>query len=175
MTATGDVDNALFEALFENALKPTHALDVELARAGYDRQKPVGRYPGPVLVACLQAAARVLQPGVPEPEAFRVFGRSFVEGFRRTILGKVATTALPILGPARFLPRLPGRFAAIRGDATVSVVVQDRHADITFVDPLPLGPFFAGVLEVALKLSGATAPRIDLHPNTVGYVLEAHW
>lgn len=162
-----DVDNALFEGLFVRALEVSGPLADELVRLGYSSS---------VLVACLQAAHRVLAPGSSEAEALHQFGTRFVEGFRQTILGRVATTALPILGPARFLQRLPGRFRSVRHDASVTVESTGATAaKLVFTDPAPLGPFFAGVVESALRLSGAAAPRVEVTTTPTGYVLSARW
>ncbi len=171
-----EVDNALFEGLFVRALEVSGPLTNELARLGYDVKRPQPGYPASVLVACLGAAHRALAPDRDESEALRQFGTRFVEGFRQTILGRVATTALPILGPARFLQKLPGRFRSIRHDATATVESTGaRSARLVFTDPVQLGPFFAGVVESALRLSGAASPRVEVIPSATGYVLMATW
>jgi|JI10StandDraft_1071094.scaffolds.fasta_scaffold42712_3 uncharacterized protein (TIGR02265 family) len=171
-----DVDNALFEGLFVRALAVSGPLADELAALGYDLKRPQPRYPASVLVACLGAAHRGLAPELEEGEALRQFGTRFVEGFRQTILGRVATTALPILGPARFLQKLPGRFRSIRHDASVTVEATGAHsARLVFNDPVPLGAFFAGVVESALRLSGAASPKVEVTSSATGYSFVATW
>lgn len=171
-----DIDNALFEGLFVRALEVSGPLVDELARHGYDLKQLQPSYPAPVLVACLRAAHRELAPTLDEGEALRQFGRKFVEGFRQTILGRVVTTALPILGPAMFLQRIPGRFRSIRHDATVTVeATGPGSATLVFTDPAQLGDFFAGVVESALRLSGVTSPKVEVHPSATGYSLLASW
>ncbi len=172
----GLVSQALFEGLFGRGLTVDATLDGVLRQHGYDTKKLLDRYPGPVFAACVEAARAHLHGDVPVEEGLRALGRAFVGGFRQTILGAVATTALPILGPARFLPRVPGRFATVRPDASVSVeVTSPSTARLTFVDPLPLGGFFAGVIEGALRLAKAPSPQIVLVTQPGGYRLEVSW
>lgn len=174
--AAGSVDNALFEGLFCRALDVSGPLEEELRRLGYDRQRPVARYEGAVLAACVAEARRATYPALDEAEGLRQLGLRFVDGFRQTILGRVATTALPLLGPARFLPRLPGRFRSLRLDASVTVeLLGPASARLQFVDPLPLAHFFGGAVEGALKLGGAKTPRVEVTPGTGGYALTATW
>lgn len=169
------VDNALFEGLFVRALDASGAFAAELAAAGYDRAAPVASYDGAVLVACLEVGHRHVYRALDAREAERELGRRFVGGFQQTILGRVVTTALPLLGPARFLPRLPTRFASLRRDASVEVkMTGPQSAQLTFADPWPLGAFFAGVLSAALGLA-KVSPRVDVHELPGGYRLDVAW
>ncbi len=171
-----DVDNAMFEALFQRLLVPSAALASELARAGYDTKVPVPRYPGPVFAACLDLARQHVVPQLERDAGLKELGRRFVAGFRQTILGRIATTALPILGPARFLPQVPKRFASLRSDAhVVCRITSPQSAELSFEDPLPLGPFFAGVIEAALDVARARNAQTQLRPTPSGYVVDARW
>lgn len=174
---SGDVDQALFEGLFGRALEVDATLASALMTHGYDTRRPLhARYAGQVFATCVEAARAHLYADVPPDEGLRQLGLAFVGGFRQTILGKVVTTALPILGPARFLPKLPGRFRSVRSDASVVVDVTSPHtATLVFTDPLPLGPFFAGVVEAALRLAKAQQPTVALTPTPSGYRLDASW
>jgi uncharacterized protein (TIGR02265 family) len=176
MAKREDVDNALFEALFSPPKELPASLEAEFLRLGYDRHHAVGRYSGEVFARCLHAAAGALHPTLTVELGLRELGHEFVAGFRETILGRVATFALPMLGPARFLPRLPTRFASIRTDASAKVMVAGPNsATLDFTDPQPVGPFFAGVVERALHLAGASAPHVAVTTRVGGYVLEASW
>jgi uncharacterized protein (TIGR02265 family) len=173
---TGDVDQALFEGLFGRALTVDATLAAALRGHGYDVSRPLDGYPGRVFAACVEAARAHLHPSLPHEEGLRLLGQAFVKGFRETILGKVVTTALPILGPANFLPRLPGRFRSIRSDASVVVEVKSpSSATLVFTDPQPLGGFFAGVIEAALRVAKAEQPVVRLSSTPSGYRLDVTW
>lgn len=168
-----DVSQAIFEALFSEA---DATLAEALGRQGYDVKAPKTRYPGAVFAACVEAARAHLHPTLPTDEGLRALGRAFVSGFRKTILGRVVTSALPILGPARFLPRMPARFASIRSDATVTVELKGpTTARLTFKDPLPLGAFFGGVIEEVLRFARSPEPRVSVTRTSSGYLLDVSW
>lgn len=171
-----DIDHAMFEGLFVRALSADGAFAAELARVGYDTKAPAGSYSGPVFLQCLDLACGHVLPGQSRDEALRELGRRFVSGFRQTLVGRIATTALPLVGPARFLPQVPRRLASLRHDARVECsLTGPTSAALTFHDPLPLGPFFAGVLEAALRVAGATTPRTVVTARPDGYVITATW
>lgn len=173
---SGDIAQALFEGLFGRAVEVDATLAAALTAKGYDPRRPLERYPAAVFAACVEATRVHLHPSLSREEGLRLLGQAFVRGFRETILGKVVTTALPILGPARFLPRLPGRFRSIRSDATVVVeVTSAQTATLVFTDALPLGPFFAGVLEAALRFAKAEHPKVVLSVTPTGYRLDVSW
>lgn len=173
---SGGVDNALFEGLFCVALDVSGELEAELKRLGYDRRNPEGAYDGAIFVACLDTVRRQRYADKTSAEGFHALGADFVRGFRETILGRVVTTALPILGPERFLPRLPGRFKSIRHDASAEVkLLGSNTAELTFTDALPVGHFFAGVVEAALRLAKAKDAHVDVKNATGGYVLYVSW
>ncbi len=176
MTLTHEVSHAMFEGLFARAVTVSAELARELKACGYDVANPDAGASGAVFSACVEAARRNLHPTKSPDEGQRELGRSFVRGFRETILGRVVTTALPILGPARFLPRVPGRLGSLRSDATVSVLVTGAtSATLHFADLQPLASFFAGVIEGALLYSKARAPRVVVTLAPGGYRLDATW
>lgn len=176
MTLTHEVSHAMFEGLFARAVTVSPELAGELKACGYDMANPEAGASGAVFCACVEAARRTVHPTKSPDEGQRELGRAFVRGFRETILGRVLTTALPIVGPVRFLPRVPGRLASLRRDATVSVTVNGpTSATLHFADRQPLSSFFAGVIEGALLYSKARAPRVVVTVAPGGYRLDATW
>jgi uncharacterized protein (TIGR02265 family) len=176
MPLTHDVSHAVFEALFARAVPVSVELARELKACGYDVERPEAGASGDVFTACVEAARRSVHPTRAPDEGQRELGRAFVNGFRETILGRVVTTALPVLGPSRFLPRIPGRLASLRRDATVVVTLTGAtSAALHFTDAQPLSSFFAGVVEGALVFSKARAPRVGVTLQPGGYRLDATW
>lgn len=176
MTLLHEVSQALFEGLFARAVPLSPELARELKQCGYDVEHPEAGASGATFAACIEAARLSIHATKPADEGQRELGRAFARGFRETILGRVVTTALPILGPGRFLPRVPGRLASVRRDATVVVkVTGPTSASLHFVDPQPLSSFFAGVIEEALRFSKAREPRVVVTLEPGGYRLDATW
>ncbi|MDP3235759.1 MAG: DUF2378 family protein [Myxococcales bacterium] len=173
---THEVSHAMFEGLFARAVTVSAELARELKACGYDVKNPDTGASGAVFSACVEAGRRSVHPTKSPDEGQRELGRAFVRGFRETILGRVLTTALPILGPVRFLPRVPGRLASLRRDATVTVTVTGAtSASLQFADLQQLSSFFAGVIEGALLYSKARSPRVVVTLEPGGYRLDATW
>ncbi|HYV47736.1 MAG TPA: DUF2378 family protein [Myxococcaceae bacterium] len=100
------VDGSLFEAL-ARVLQPQGAYAEELRAAGFDVRAPKMRYPNEVLVATLDITHKHLYPDLTREQAHRRVGQRMVGSFFDTIFGKVVRTLLQVLGPERFLVRLP--------------------------------------------------------------------
>lgn len=165
-------DASLLEGLFGPAIDVSPELAAALAEKGFDRRRVRPRYSDRVFEDCLEVGWRHRFPTLPREQAFHALGRGFVEGFRQTILGKVLTVALPLVGPNTLLNRVPGRLRGLRADMVVSLGAagEGRHT-LVVRDTVQVGDFFAGVLETALGLSGAKASvTCTLRPD--GYVLE---
>jgi len=100
------VDGSLFEAL-ARTLQPEGAFAEELRAAGFDVRAPQMRYSNEVLNATLDITHKHVYPDLTREEAHRRVGQRMLSTFYETILGKVLRTLLQVLGPERFLARVP--------------------------------------------------------------------
>ncbi len=152
------VQSTVFEGLFRRALKPTPALVEELRRIGYDPERPKTEYPMPVWSDCLEAARRHVYPTLSRAEGMEALGRDFANGYLETIVGKVIGAALPLLGPARALRRLPNYFTTARTDVTLTVDMEgDRRARVRVADPYPMPEMLVGIIIAGLRKTGVEA------------------
>lgn len=166
-------DNALFEALFERALEVSPELEKDLKAVGFDRQRPRARYPSRVLFDALEVARRHHMPMHQPDDGMRQLGHAFVSGFRETILGKVMTAALPLLGPRVLLSKVPGRLQRLRSDMAVELkTLGEGHFAFDVRDPVPVGTFFAGVVQAALGIAGAKDVKVGHAVRPGGYTLD---
>jgi uncharacterized protein (TIGR02265 family) len=141
-------DGSLFEAL-ARALQPEGAFADELRAAGFDVRAPKLRYTTDVLIATLDIAHRRLYPDLGRDEAHRRVGQRMVGTFFDTILGKVIRTLLQVLGPERFLVRLPK--IAPMGTTGLSIRVErpaPGEVRLFFRGQNPSPPFIAGCMEM---------------------------
>lgn len=169
-------DNGLFEGLFVRALDVTGPLEVELRRLGYDRRRPEPRYPTAVFVACVDATRRALHPTLQVDAGLRLLGTAFFTGFRETILGRVFTGAVGVIGPRRLLGRIPRQMQSARGGVCCRLVEHGPTSyDLAIEDPAPLGPFFAGAVTTVLEAAGAHGVAVTVAPKPGGYDLQARW
>ncbi|HLT31976.1 MAG TPA: DUF2378 family protein [Myxococcaceae bacterium] len=100
------VDSTLFEAMFVRTLTPTGAFAEELRQTGFDLAQMQPKYPAPIWRRCVEVARRHTYPELPKEEGMRQLGRDFMKGYYGTLLGKVVSAAMPLIGLERTLNRL---------------------------------------------------------------------
>lgn len=171
MANTDGTDNSLFEGLFARA-PVSGALEQQLKQCGYDRQRPQPKYSSAVFRECLEAARRDRHPELTPGDGLRALGHSFVADFQQTILGRVMTGALPLLGPRTLLARVPGRMQRLRADTLVTLQKLSPDEFVLEVrDRVQVGDFFAGVLEQALRVTGAVGARVTAASRPDGWAI----
>lgn len=148
-------DNSAFEGLFQRALKPAGAFAEELRAAGYDLRQPRPKYPTRVWRDCLGVALRHVHAGKPPEQGMRLLGHAFIDGFSDTIMGKLVSVALPLLGPDRITQKFPKYWEATRPGVKIETIVENANRRrLVFRDPHPMPDFVAGIIEAALERAG---------------------
>jgi len=150
-------DNSAFEGMFARALKPTGQFLEELKAVGYDPAKPQIRYPSSVWSASLEVARRHCFASLARDEGMRALGRRFVEGWFETIAGRFMAAAMPLVGTAGVINRLPRYWATVRKDTKVEVHREDeRRWRIVYRDAHLNPEFCAGIIQAAGKHTKST-------------------
>ncbi|ATB28321.1 DUF2378 family protein [Melittangium boletus] len=147
------VPSSVFEGLFIRGLAPHGALARALVAEGYDPRCPEMDYPIGVWKRCVIQARRMVYGELNDADAHRLLGRKLCEGFSETLVGRVAAVALPMIGPARVMERLP-RYFAMMGRPDIEfqlVVLNDRERRVCISDVHNRPEFVAGSMEVALE------------------------
>ncbi len=144
---------SMFEGLFVRSLKPTGAFKEALKARGYDLDRQLPRYPMKVWVDCLDLASAELYPGLALPQAWEQLGRSFIEGYFRTPVGKMISTTLPFLNPKLFVGRVPRFMTTGMDHADLALEWQgEKQAVLTLRDVARLSShLMAGVLAVCFE------------------------
>ncbi len=169
-------EGSLFEALFERVLKPTGAFADELRRIGYDPAKTLAKYPTRVWLEAVEIACRFAFPGLARPQAMRRVGRTVVEGFLGTLVGKVIGVGIPLIGPERAIMRLPTYISAGRKDLEIEVTMEaKRRARVVVVDAFAVPEFMAGVIEAGMEKAGVTAKVEIVEVALPRYQLGVSW
>jgi uncharacterized protein (TIGR02265 family) len=171
------IPSSVFEGLFVRGLEPHAALARALAAEGYDPKCPEMDYPIQVWKRCVALARDLVYGELSDAEAYRLLGRKLSAGFANTLVGRVAAVALPMIGAARVVERLP-RYLTMMGrpDLVVQLVpVGERARRITFLDLHNRPELVAGALEVALE--GAHAqPLVSVEDRShLGFRLLVRW
>ena len=153
---------SVFEGLFGRALRPAGAFADALREAGYDPARPLRAYPTRVWQDCL-AVARTHAFGALGPaEADRALGRAFIEGFLRTLMGRMLWVALPVLGPHSALAKLERGWSAAQPHTAVRVErLGEGHWRVTLRERGIMPDFCAGIVDGLLRRAG-TEPRITV-------------
>jgi uncharacterized protein (TIGR02265 family) len=147
------IPSSVFEGLFVRGLEPHRHLAQALEAEGYDPRCPEVDYPVAVWKRCVALARDLVYGQLGDSEAYRLLGRKLTEGFSDTLVGRVAAVALPMIGAARVMERLP-RYLAMMGRSDVEVrmvSVGERVRRVTVSDTHNRPEFYAGALEVALE------------------------
>lgn len=168
---------SVFEGLFVRGLEPNPALAQALAAEGYDPRCPEVHYPVTVWKRCVERARQLAYGELGDLDAYRILGRKLTEGFADTLVGRVAAVALPMIGPARVVERLP-RYLAMMGrpDLEVKLVaVGERARSISVPDQYNRPEFIGGALEVALERAHVR-PIISVEERSLqGFRLLVRW
>jgi len=171
------VPASVFEAMFVRGLKAEGRLVQELEALGYHMKQPEVDYPIALWQRTVAVARQVAYAKLGEEDAYRQLGRQFGRGFSETLIGRVAVVALPMIGPARALERLP-RYLAMVGRADIEVTlspVGDRGRRLHLTDRYNRPDMMAGSLEHMLELT-SVQPRITVEERSAeGYRLLIRW
>ncbi|MFY1830585.1 DUF2378 family protein, partial [Myxococcus fulvus] len=95
------IPTSVLEGLFVRGLKVSGRLVEELEALGYDIKRPEVDYPVQVFQRAVLLARQEVFGELTDEEAYRRVGRTLVDGFASTLVGRVAAVALPMIGPAR--------------------------------------------------------------------------
>jgi uncharacterized protein (TIGR02265 family) len=157
-------------------LKVQGALREELKAAGFDPERLEVSYPLSLFTRCVQLVRTHLFPQLTESQVYWELGRRTMEGFRATLAGMVVTAAIPMLGPARYLKRIPehAKVGGLKMDVT-PVPVGEREYRLEFRRTLVTPEFAAGLIDVGLELA-KVKPRIEARRvDAEGFDLLIHW
>jgi uncharacterized protein (TIGR02265 family) len=150
---------SFFVALFTHGLRVQGPLADALLEAGFDAHRPKGEYPIEVWNEAMRLAWQHLCPQKSQEQAYREFGKRFFDGFSQTLVGSVLAVGLPVLGPERFLRRLPQYMKVDTYSYRVEArEVAPRHWLLVFRnDPDAKPDFIAGLVESSLLRIGTQA------------------
>ncbi|WNG39818.1 DUF2378 family protein [Archangium violaceum] len=176
-TAQPRVPSSVFEGLFVRGLEPNSELARALMAEGYDPRCPEVDYPVQVWKRCVAIARDQIYGKLSDADAYRLLGRKLIEGFADTLVGRVAAVALPMIGAARVMERLP-RYLAMMGrpDLTVHLVtVGERARRVSIPDTHNRPELIAGAIEVGLERAHVQ-PIISVEERShLGFRLLVRW
>jgi uncharacterized protein (TIGR02265 family) len=177
-TLSGRVtQGSFFEGLFVRALGAQGALADALRTVGVDVRRLQPSYSIEVWNEALEVAWKQCFPDLDRESAYRELGRQLAHGFIRTLVGKVVDVSLPLLGPERFIQRIPSLTRLDTFDYEVEVErLEARRYRVSYRrDPDAKPDFMAGLFEVGLRKAGVDPRVVVTMREPSGFDLELSW
>lgn len=183
-TTTSVTEEVVFdssvEGLFRRALgrQMTPRCRARLKEAGLDLETKLRpKYPRTKYYEFVNIAAEELFPGKPREQAHDALGRSFVDGFQETLIGRTVVAMARLLGPKRTLARMTQNMQSSNNYMKTSLV---EHAptrfEITLTQVSGAPGYFRGVLQRAMEIAGAVNPKVTtLEATGPGAVYRVEW
>lgn len=168
---------SFFEGLFIRALAAEGAFADALRTVGVDVRRLQPRYPIEVWNEALEVAWKHRFSHLAREAAYRELGRQLAHGFLRTLVGKVVDVSLPLLGPERFIQRIP---ALSKLDAFEYQVQVERLSERRFrvsyrEDPDAKPDFMAGLFEAGLRKTGVEPVVEVTKREPTAFEVELRW
>ena len=128
------------------------------AEAGFDEARPSKDYP----LATFDAVVKLLAAELFEGDEARL-GVAVLERYQHSLLGKAIFPLIRLIGPMRFLKRVPFAFRQVNNFAEVTVqVTSARSCVIEHNEVGAIPQYFRGVLQTAGDLLCLPAFRCEL-------------
>jgi uncharacterized protein (TIGR02265 family) len=168
---------SFFEGLFVRALGVQGNVADALRTVGVDVRHLQASYPIEVWNEALEVAWKQCFAHLERESAYRELGRQLAYGFIRTLVGKVVDVSLPLLGPERFVQRIPSLSKLDTFDYEVEVVkLGERRYRVSYRnDPDAKPDFMAGLFEVGLRRTGVEPSVVVTMREPTGFDLEMSW
>lgn len=116
------------------------------------------RVPGP---SPSGLARQHLYPTLSEDAGRAELGRAFARGFQQTMIGRVISVAIPLLGPAGYLKRFPSHMKMSEASGLTVVEVGPKAFRLEFRQTPVVPGFLAGLLESGVRAT-RVVPRVVL-------------
>ena len=168
------------EGLFIKGLgaRVTPGLHTELKAVGLDlKGKLLPAYSRKVWNAAIPLAASHVWPELAVAEAHVRLGRTIIDGFKQTLLGKALAGMTKILGPMRTLGRMRKNLRT-GGNYNKTNLFADGPSDVRFWinEPFIHPGYVQGLLQGTLEISGARNATVEvISVDTEGALYRVRW
>lgn len=120
-------------------------------------------YPQRVWIEVLSFVARELHPGLPLEAAVAAVGRSFMDGYAETMVGRAMVAMTRLLGPRRTLERVNRQFRTGNNFTETRLTLVSGTEYHLWVNEVRLAGWYVGILSRGLELAGGKAVQVELH------------
>lgn len=174
--AQAQVPAVVWESLFVHGLQLEPPVLEALRAEGFDPKRLEASASLERFGRCMRVVHAHLFPAWDEAQVDRELGRRTMQGFASTLLGKVLTTGFPLLGPVRYLRRMPEHVKVTGVDMQVALVtLAEREHRLEFRRTRVSPAYAAGLVERGLELTGVR-PDVQVQPHDeLGFDLLTRW
>jgi uncharacterized protein (TIGR02265 family) len=169
-----------FESLFSQEVRPliTPALDAEFKKRGVNLDKSFQpAYPIEVWVELIDLLCTTLYPQDSKEAAQWKLGRSTIEGFSHTLVGKAAFAFMRLVGPVRSVERAARSYASTNNYTKIDLQrVGPTCFEFKLNEKHTLPEYDMGILEAVLERVGAKQPQVTmLKKDAESFTLKLEW
>jgi uncharacterized protein (TIGR02265 family) len=134
-----------------------------LKAIGLDLRKPLEpAYPLDTWFAVMRFGARLIAPGLPEPEQLEQLGRRFIDGYEQTLVGRALLASMRVLGPRRTLERMSRNFRSGNNYTETRLEPKGPTDYELWFNQVRSTDFYRGMLEAGLTRTNAKALQVRL-------------
>lgn len=174
--AESQVPAVIWESLFVRGLQLEAPALEALRTEGLDLHHLPASASLELFSRCVRVVHAHVFPGLSEAQVYRELGRRTMQGFLSTLLGRVMATGFPLLGPVRFLKRMP-QTVKVTGVQmhVVHVPLGEQEHRLEFRSTRVTPEYAAGLVERGLELSGAQPQVQAQRQDALGFDLLVRW
>jgi uncharacterized protein (TIGR02265 family) len=173
---TSITQGSAVEGLYVRALQPTGAFADELRALGVDVKRLEPTYPTAVWQASIEVARRHVAGHLPQDAGYQLLGEKFIGGFFDTLVGKMISIGLPLLGPGKTLQRLARTWASAQPHLKVETLQESEQSwRITLRERGINADFCAGIFLGGLQRTGVK-PDVQVVERSADHcVIQVRW
>lgn len=161
-------EKLIFAQTFEGLLRSmgprlTSELKQGMRERGFDcEQRLRPAYSIDVFCDVIEYLAASLYPTLPLDDGIAQLGRTFMDGFGETLIGRAMLGLLWVIGPVGSLKRVTQNFRTANNYSVTRLTQIGPRRYELWVNELRMPGWYVGIISRGLELAGAQRPRVSL-------------
>lgn len=161
-------EKLIFAQTFEGLLrslsgKLTPALTAGLRERGLDPGATLlPAYPRQVFTDVISFVARELHPGLSPDAGVIAVGRTFMDGYGETMIGRAMMAMMRLIGPRRTLERVTRQFRTGNNYSETKLIAVGATEYHLWVNEVRLPGWYIGIVSRGLELAGGLDVKVEL-------------
>jgi uncharacterized protein (TIGR02265 family) len=119
-------------------------------------------YPQQVFTDVISFVARELHPGLSLDAGVTAVGRTFMDGYGETMIGRAMLAMMRLIGPRRTLERVTRQFRTGNNYSETKLTAVGATEYHLWVNEVRLPGWYIGIISRGLELAGAQDVKVEL-------------